>query len=287
MKTTTMKTDAQLRTICENLLQRSYGYEAKELTFDEFQRLYSIMIEMRDGQVPVLSVVNLESEIFAQFSDVAPQHFLIKCPRSISRKSFGFVSNLLWHGTENMPESFGSFLIQEVKQNAKKILPILIVFAVLLFFANSDNLYELMTSLLITSSTVFLTIYLIFTVAQSQALQKDRQLFEQGVLQKYYRDDRNVTLLAILTIALIFLNSTLLAIASQGIASSNLWYMQLSLRGGKAISTALVITLLFHSFFTVADYYLQRTRDVTERDLVATIMHEDFSRASEGKDIPQ
>ncbi len=144
-----------------------------------------------------------------------------------------------------------------------------------------------MTSLLITSSTVFLTIYLIFTVAQSQALQKDRQLFEQGVLQKYYRDDRNVTLLAILTIVLIFLNSTLLAIASQSIATTNLWYMQLSLRSGKAISTALVITLLIHSFFTVADYYLQRTRDVTERDLVARIFHEDFSRAREGKEPPR
>ncbi len=128
-----MKTEAQLRNICQNLLQRGYGHEAYDLTFDEFQRLYGIMIEMRDGQVPVLSVVNLESEIFAQFSDVAPQHFLIKSPRPISRKSFGFVSNLLWHGTENMPESFGSFLIQEVKQNAKKIIPILFVLGQLHF----------------------------------------------------------------------------------------------------------------------------------------------------------
>jgi len=36
--------------------------------------------------------------------------------------------------------------------------------------------------------------------------------------------------------------------------------------------------MLFHTFFTVSDYYLERTRDIAEREHIGNIFHEEFIR---------
>lgn len=273
-----MKTDEYLKGICHHLVQGEIGHEAVMLNPDEFQRLYRIMVDMRGGKVPVLSIVNLQSSMVAQFSDVAPQHFLITGTSKLSRRSFGFMSNLVWHGPESRSQSFFGFVLEELRQSFVRLLFVFLASTIALYVADSDSLYEQLTSLLITSATVFLTIYLIFTVAQSQTLQGDRSLFEKGVIQRYYQDDRHVTLIAILTIALVFANSAFLTLATKYQLSIYLGQLQVNSSFWKAISTALVVTLLFYAFFTVVDYYLERSRDVAERNVVSDILHDDFKK---------
>jgi hypothetical protein len=277
-----MRTDQQLQQICRHLLAGEIGDTALKLDLREFQKLYSFMTEMI-GYVPTLSLVRtLGSEVFAQFSDIAPQHFIITHSKPLTLDTFAFVPKMNWHGPRGRPQSFGAFLWNELRLNLRWLGPVLLASAFLLFLANSDTLYDLVATLLIQSGTVFLSIYLIFTVSQSQLISQDKRLFEQGVIHRYHRDDRNVTFLAILTIALTFLNSMVVSVLTKHPATLRFGGVPVDARLWKALSTAVVIVFLFDSFLTVAGYYLERTVDVIERDAIADILDEDFQRHHKG-----
>ncbi len=128
---------------------------------------------------------------------------------------------------------------------------------------------------MLIGKVLFLSIYLIFTVSQSERLSYDKKLFDAGVFHKYHSDDKNVTRFAILTVALVFANAILVHIPRLNTT------LQTPLPGALgrwlvALSTSLAITMLFHTFFVVADYYLGRTRDLAERQHIGRIFHEEY-----------
>jgi len=280
------RTSEEIQQICIRLLDGQTHYQALQVTLDEFDRFYQMMLHLRKTP-PQVSLVNLETIIKAQFSDISPQHFDILFRKPLTEQDFEFILNKIWHGSKEPPQRFLAFMREELRQNWLK-LSILFVFSLaLLYFANSEKLYELVTTLLIQSSTVFLSIYLIFTVIQSQIIYKDTSLFKVGVLQQYFTDDKNVLLLGILTIALTFLNSMFLSLLSTAglslpglVSGERLYWFQISEQVLKALSTTIVIVLLFDTFLIVANYYLERSRDVVERDIASEILHQDYLRFS-------
>jgi hypothetical protein len=267
-------TDRELHDLGYQLLQHRINERAVILDLAEFQKLYGFIIEMAK-HVPQLSLVKtLSSEVFAQFSDISPQHFIIVNSEALSPESFRFASSIKWHGAVKRPQRFWEFLAAELRDNFAKLSVVLIASVILLFLADSSALYELVATLLIQSGTVFLSIYLIFTVSQNLRLAEDRDLFETGVTQRYFRDDRNITFLGILTIALTFFNSMFISVLdSMPIASPEIGVL---LRAGSALTTSVVVVLLFDCFLVVSSYYLGRTMDVVERDVVSDILHDDF-----------
>jgi hypothetical protein len=107
-------------------------------------------------------------------------------------------------------------------------------------------------------------------------------------LQRYYTDDRNVLILGIGTIALTFLNVmflSLLSVVVQSVSNQlpdGVWYwLEIAGQVLKALSTTIVIVLLFDTFLIVANYYLERSRDVVERDMTVNILHQDFRKFSD------
>lgn len=262
------RTNQEIEKVCRKLLSGETGIKSLSVSLDEFQRFYSTFVNLAKKS-PKVSLVNLEDRVIGQFSDISPQHFDISHKEPLINTDFDFIQDKKWYGSNTLPEKFTPFLIQELKQNFWKLLLVAIISFTVLFLADNDSLYELIISLLIQSSTVFLSLYIIFTVSQSQGLYSDLELFKSGVLHKYYRDDKNVTLLGILTVASTFLSSGLLYILS---AYSTSIYIQAI----KSILVTVNITLLFDTFLTVANYYLERNRDLIERNIAADILDKDF-----------
>lgn len=273
------RTDQQLETICTHLLAGEIGNDAFELEFDEFKRLYATMTSLRASAPRLTLVKTLGNEVFAQFSDIAPQHFVITDRQSLTPERFGLVPNLKWYGDQRKPLSFPRFIGKEFRDNLWLLLGVFVGSSVLMFLANSSSLYDLMATLLIQSGTVFLSIYLIFTVSQSQRLAEDKRLFKAGITERYFRDDRNMTLFAILTIVITFISSMLVSLFDTTWWGT-IFRVPALTAALKAISTAVAVTFLLDSFLTVAEYYLGRTMDVVERDVIADILHEDYEHAS-------
>jgi hypothetical protein len=279
------RTTEQIQQTCIKLLHGERNSQALEVSLDEFQKFYATMLHLSKTS-PTVSLVNLETVVKAQFSDISPQHFDILHNEPLTEQHFEFALKKRWYGAKEPPQGYWTFMWEELKLNWRKLVPLFVAILILLYTTNSDPLYELMATLLIQSSTVFLSIYLIFTVAQSQILYKDISLFKAGILQRYYRDDRNVTLLGILTVALTFLSSGVVSLATKYLSSTNPLWLQIAGRVLKALSTTIAITLLFDTFLIVANYYLDRSRDVTERDMASDILDQDFrqNRDRSGKD---
>jgi len=270
-----IKSQDEIENICNNLVNGYLGETAITVSLDEFQKFYTTIGHITKI-VPKISFVNLESTVVAQFSNISPQHFNIIGKKPLTEENFHFVSEKHWHGRRDVPQRFLEFIWAEFLQNKGKLLTIFFVSILLLFLANSDSLYDLISTFLIQSTTVFLSLYIIFTVAQNQTLFQDLSLFRRGILQKYYTDDRNVTLLGILTIAMTFLSSGIVYLANvYNELIQKIWFEILS-RAFKAFSTALVITLLFDTFLTVANYYLYRNRDVIERNITSNLLDADY-----------
>jgi len=262
------RTNKEIENICKRLLSGELGKRSIPVSLEEFQRFYSSFVNIKKVS-PLVSLVNLEDRVIGQFYDISPQHFEITSKESLLADDFDFIQEVKWYGGNKKPERFISFLWRELKQNFFKLLIVAVISISILFYADSLPLYELIISLLIQSSTVFLGLYIIFTVSQSQSLYSDLQLFISGVLHRYYRDDRNITLLGILTVSFTFLNS--------GILYLLLGYEpNLYIRFGKALFLTVNIILLFDTFLTVANYYLERNRDILERNIVSEILHDDY-----------
>jgi len=262
------RTNKDIERICVQLLSHKIDNKPLSVSLDEFQRFYSIFVNLSKSS-PKVSLVNLEDRVIGQFSDIAPQHFDISDKNLLVEADFAFIQDKIWYGATAPPEKFTLFLFKELRQNFPKLLLVAVVSFTILFLADNAALYELIVSLLIQSSTVFLSLYIIFTVSQSQSLYSDLVLFKSGVLHKYYRDDKNVTLLGIVTVSSTFLSAGLVYLLSK-------YDPNIYLQAVKAVLITLNITLLFDTFFTVANYYLERNRDIIERNIAADILNDDF-----------
>jgi hypothetical protein len=62
------------------------------------------------------------------------------------------------------------------------------------------------------SATLFLSIFVVFTVAQNMRFFQDLFLFKEGLAHKYYRDDVFITQLALISLALNIINTIVLLV---------------------------------------------------------------------------
>lgn len=248
-----------------------------DLNLKEFKRFYELFIEMNDRKVPWITAIHLGDQVQLIFPEHSRQEIIIEPENKhkIYREDFSFIPIVDWKGAKKPATGFGRFLREEIRISKARIsLIFLLSFSILFISFPTLEVLDLINSLLIQASTVFLSIYLIFTVSQSERLSSDRKLFEKGILHKYYSDDKHITIFAILTIALAFINTIIVHLS--WFDQQNSSYLNDLGRWIIAITTSIVATMLFHTFFIVGDYYLDRTRDIAERQHVGNIFHEEY-----------
>ena len=275
----TIRTDAELREICSVLLSRKRYSRALEFTLDEIQRSYTIMTHAQNNHAPRVTIVNIGDCLYLQFSDISPQHFLITEPKYCIEKDFAFIPYLNWYGSKELPKSFIDFFITELRINKWFLIPILLLTFLLMFLAADYELYDKVSELVLQAVTVFLSIYLIFTVTQNQVMSKDRSLFSQGIIQKFYYDDRNLAILAIVTI----ISSIISIIAAHLTQSINTGTMLMGpyvdiRHMALSFFSAVLITLMVDTFLSVVNYYFFRSKQILDRNVASDILDDEFKK---------
>lgn len=87
------RTSKEIENICKKLINRNVGDSALEVSHDEFQKFYTTVVHLTKTN-PVVSFVNLESIVIAQFSSLSPQHFDITNSKDLTENDFDFVVSL-------------------------------------------------------------------------------------------------------------------------------------------------------------------------------------------------
>ena len=268
------------------------------LSLDEFAALYHRLSE-QTGVTQRIDIVLQDDRALVQFTGLPPgnQIVYIVSEHRLTQQSFSrIVHKPVFHG-DILPVSFK----QRIKEEHKNLLVsfgIGLLFALALFalgnsvaadyvsyLANPDKYpmidrvvdsFAQVNEMLLTSATLFLSIFLVFTVAQSSKLQEDKRLFDSGLLHKFERDDRLIAMVALISLLLSILNIVILGIPATfsitrwHIAGSYiLTFNKLSLI--IPTLTGLSIAALVFCFLALL-YYLKRTMLITNRDMSVKVL---------------
>jgi hypothetical protein len=246
-----------------------------EMNLDQFKEFFEYLLQLLENHIPETLVINLGDQAQIIFPSLSRQEIIVLSSSSkrINEQDFDFIPSKEWVGPTNPDSNFIKFLFGEIRIYSWRILLTFILSCTLLaVFKPDQDALEDFNSLLLQASSLFFSVYLIFTVSQSQALGSDEKLFRKGILYKYITDDQNITTFSITTIGFSLANS-LLVQSDQITNLSNIsFFVDLGV-WVKYITTALVSTMLFHTFLLVSDYYLDRTRAIAERDYIGSIFH--------------
>ncbi len=283
MATIKRNSNDRIEHICQKLLNNNRLDETdRYLTLDEFVDLYHRLSKITDSPQDV-QIVLLGKNAIVQlprfgFSRLIVRHTKRLGPTDFSRtvggaKIFGDKLNYSFWGQ-----------VKEEKRN----LPILLTVFVLILsltiwigFASASNYdnyvvnpsgfpdvdralntLRTISDLVVTSATLFLSIFLVFTVAQNVEMIRDRFLFKEGLAHKYHRDDVFITKMALVSLFFGIVNSVILVapvslrIATISVGSVMFPVNKLNLFSPLLIS--LSVTGLATCFLSVL-YYFERT----------------------------
>ena len=268
-----------------------------DISLEEFIALYQKIGQQANTKQRV-DIVLLNDRAFVQFTDLPPGNGIvyIKSERRLTRQDFSrTVANPVFHG-----DVLASTIKEQIKEDRSNILlsgAIGLLFTALLFSLGNSvapnypaylitpnsfpateraiNMIVKVNEMLLTSATLFLSVFLVFTVAQSAKLQEDIRLFDTGLLHKFEHDDRLVTVIAIVSLILSVLNVTLLGLpVSLDVTAWNMLGYTVTLNKLSLISpliTGLTIGALIYCFLVLL-YYLKRMMLITNRDMSAKVL---------------
>src|SRR6266508_398590 len=191
--------------------------ETIRLSLPEFKHVYSELVKQLSNRNPYALLIYFDDIIFASFPQHSTQHFRIprKQAHYLMPKDFEFI---LWrkeYGTLDRLDSFGKFLALELRKYWKWLFLTFAAAFIGLHFAGSNDVYTTLSGVLIQSATVFVSVFLIFTVTQNALLQNDLALFKRVTLHRYRRADRNFAILGIAVIGAVILNSMFVLLPEQ------------------------------------------------------------------------
>jgi hypothetical protein len=247
-----------------------------QLTLPELKHVYSGLVRQLSNRNPIAALIYFDEEIFVSFPQHSTQRFLL--PRKqhdyLMPRDFEFILLRKEYGTLARLDSFGRFLALELRRYWRWLCLIFVVVSLGLHFTGTDISYTTLSGVLIQSATVFVSVFLIFTVTQNTLMQNDLSLFKRGILHRYRRTDRNVAILGVSVIGAVILNSmfVLLPDAYAKLFNFSVYGYQFTLQNfWGAISTGIVVTMLFDAFISVVGYYLDRSQDVADRDFIQKV----------------
>jgi hypothetical protein len=299
MATAVDETRQEITRISETILAGNLQDSAVSLSLDEFAALYHEIGERVRGKQRI-DIVLHDDRAIVQFTNLSPsnQRVYIVSDRRLTKEDFSrIVPNPVFHG--DILEVSGRQRLEEELPNLILSSCIGLFFGVVLFLlgnsvaanygsylVNPDSFplvervvdfLAQINEMLLTSSTLFLSIFLVFTVAQSARLQEDTQLFDSGLLHKFERDDRLIALVALVSLLFTLLNIAILGIPVvltvarwQITGAYTLTLNKISLVV-PLITMASVVALTF--CFLSLRYYLKRIMLITNRDMSKKVLN--------------
>lgn len=297
MTARTNEASAKVRELCDKILAGiPLGLDV-ELSLDDLAALYH-KVSQQAGTEQRVDIVLQNKRAFVQFTSRPPGNarvYVVSEQRLFCQDFTRIIANPVFHGDvlscsarERFAEDRNNILIAGSGG---------IIFSILLFvlgnsaapdyvsyladpdtFPSVARVVDAITGtneLLLTSATLFLSIFLIFTVAQSSKLQEDSRLFDSGLLHKFERDDRLVAMVALLSLLLSVANVIVLGlpfpweIANWSVANYAITLNKLSLIS--PLMTGLTVSALIFCFLSLL-YYLKRMMLITNRDMSEKVL---------------
>ncbi len=280
--------------IANKLLSSSGSPQIITVTISQFREVYN-EVESNARATPVDILLNGDWAM-AQFSrlcnhrliitsDPPPKYLALFIKRKVlTEKDFAFASlySKVYGSRQYLYTS--AFLKEEVSTNWLPILLTLIIsfisFRVLISAPNGIKSIEKIIELVVTAATLFLSIFILFTVSQNAELIKDPYLFRKGLTHRFFRVDKLITSLAFIG----FLISILTLVMINLPTTVTIFGKSLIMPDAKIvvpIFSAVSISILVDCFLALINYYLERVRYVFEKDLAKELFDERWSHFKE------
>jgi len=271
------------------------------LSLTEFIELYQTLTRQEKSVVHT-DIVLLEKFAAVQFTSISQERFVVRHNKRLIKADFERTVVDASISGDTHDYSLFKQLKGESKNSPVILLIFLLVFAAMawtgLGVANNyekyladPNLYpavgyaidsiKTVNDLLITCATLFLSIFVIFTVAQNTEMVRDIFLFKQGVVHKLFRDDLFITktvifsLLASLLSMIFLANPLSFQIATISIAGQTYLLNKLSLIS--PLLTAFAAGGLSLCFISIL-YYQKRTMSNLGAVMAETVLKEAYDQ---------
>jgi hypothetical protein len=277
--------------IIEAMLSPSGPPQMFTLKLSECREVYQ-QIEKRVGNTPVDIVLNGDWAM-VQFSRLCnhrirviqdpPTGLISRIVRrtGLSERDFEFASLHTQFYGARIHLSFLCFLREEMSTNWLPLVPTMIILWVLFQFVlgtastGASDALEKVNELVLTATTLYLSIFLLFTISQNIDLVRDPHLFRNGLTHRFFRVDQFLAFLAVVVLCISILNVIILNISYP--VSLRVWGWILTLPNLTVVApflTAAGVTILVDCFLALIGYYFRRVRYVVERELTKNLLDE-------------
>jgi uncharacterized membrane protein len=227
-------------------LQIGHGYE--ELTLEEFRDFYHKIINRKILKDHTVFAIFIEDRIFIRFPEKPKVRFVIRKEKGFfNEKDLNFVPNLEPMGTYKGEYRFSAFIIDEFKLNGWKLMFIFFSTFTLFSVTNNVNMLQKVNEMILTSVTIFISIFLLFVVSQ-KGHKNEFKLMKDETLYKFFQNDKYIGILAIFLV--------LLSILTVAISYIDLNWINLPL----SFLTSFSLVILVICYLAIYQYYFERMK---------------------------
>lgn len=277
--------------IVHAILSPSGSPEMFTISLSQFREVYrSVQQELGERQLPptLLDIVLNGDWAVVQFSQLCNHRirvlqdsstgplsrFLDK--RILTEEDFDFASlHSEFHGARTYL-SFRSFLKEEAATNWIPLALILLFSWAMFHFSfvtAGEDILEKVNELLLTATTLYLSIFLLFTVSQNIDLIKDPYYFRRGLTHRFLRVDQLLASLAVAALGVSILNIVLLNVSSPiSIPLPGRIVVITNVSVLAPFLTAVGLIILIDCFLALIQYYFRRVRYILERELTKELL---------------
>ena len=227
-------------------LETGIGYV--ELTLDQFREVYHKVINHKVLNDHTVFAVFVEDRIFITFPEKPRVKFVITKDKGFfSKEDLNFVANLEPMGSYEGEYRFRTFIKEEFRLNGWKLAVIFFSTLPLFHLANNVAMLRKVNEMILASATIFISIFLLFVISQ-RGYKNEFKLMRDGILYRFFQNDKYVAELAIF---LIFLSMWNVAFTYLNLGTIILVI---------SISTSFSLVILAICYLAIYQYYFERMK---------------------------
>jgi hypothetical protein len=274
--------------VIKNLLSPTGAPSVYTLSVSQFREVYTEIQKARQG-TPVHILLNGDWAM-VQFSRLCNHRIRIisdaplkpfswiERRKILEERDFEFASLHAEFLGVRKQLTIWKFLWEELITNGLYLLGTFLIsfvaFSALTSVPSGKDALQRISEALLTASTLYLSVFILFTVSQNAEVLKDNFLFRKGLTYRFFQVDKILASLSVYIILSSILNIVLINISSETIRIFLFTIKLPDLSIYIQIFSALIVTTLVDCFLSLIRYYFQRTRLVSEKDLTKNFFDE-------------
>jgi hypothetical protein len=264
----------KLNFIAQNIVQGDQK-AVYELSLEEFQEVYRHVARLCQDQnkkIGETHILLLTENALIKFS-ISKIVIQINHKKNLSRKDFDVVISPKFEGNVK-PITWRAFIWTELVHNWWILISVSLLFYFLFYANNNFSGISTINQLLIESNSLFISIFVLFTISQNRDLLTNKELVRKGLTHRLMQNDYYITSSAISSLVLAFISSSILTLPTNitiSIPVINFSFFRATI----AIAlTHIALLILLDCFIAITNYYLKVMRTALESKMFVQLMDE-------------